>query len=314
MERRFPLEVLVIGMHHHSPEVRTAALRIFLREHPAVRAYGSTQYLEEARSLALRGEVNTIFVDPWVEQSRDSLVPFIREIRRERPSIVFILYAPPDQRESLVKQAPELEHYFSLDLDNSFLREGGDERSAIDGKQLVDSVLRKCEEWHREQFQYDVAISFSGADREAARDLASALTEAGVSVFFDEFEEAELLGKDLYDHLTVVYSKRARYSLMLVSRSYAERAWPTLERRSMQERALAERGKEYVLPIRIDDTQVPGLLSTIGYVSIAKGARAIAALVCRKLWMVDSDKAKVVIGTSSTETEAMLLAHGRSST
>ncbi len=302
MERRVPLDVLVVGMHHHSPQYRTKVLRRLLREHPSVRAYGSTQRLEEARTLALQGEVNTIFADPWIDMG-GRLVSFIREIRKERPHIVFVLYAEPRLHESLIEQAPELEHYLSLDLDDLYPETGNDECSATEARQRLDSILRKCEEWHCEQFQYDVAISFSGADREIARSLASALMEAGVIVFFDEFEEADLLGKDLYDHLTVIYSKRARYSLMLVSRSYAERVWPTLERRSMQERALIERGKEYVIPVRLDDTPIKGLLSTTAHVSIAKGPAAIANLICKKLWMIDSKKPKLVIGTSRPEDE-----------
>ena len=57
MERRVPLDVLVVGMHHHRSQSRTTALRRLLREHPAVRAYGSTQHLEEAHTLAIQGEV-----------------------------------------------------------------------------------------------------------------------------------------------------------------------------------------------------------------------------------------------------------------
>lgn len=302
MERRFPLEVLVIGMHHHGPQSRTTLLRSLLREHPAVRAFGSTDFLEEARRLALQGEVNTIFADPWV--GTDELVSFIREIRKERPRIVFVIYADPLQRSSLFEIAPELKHYFSLDLDeDEFYLLKHDDASVMEARQCLETVLQRCDAWHREQFQYDVAISFSGADREIARGLASALVESGVTVFFDEFEEANLIAKDLYDYLSVVYSKRARYSMMLVSRSYAGSAWPTLERRSMQERALMERGQEYVIPVRIDDTPITGLLSTIGYVSIAKGPAKIADLVCRKLWMVDSKTPKQVIGTSRPEYE-----------
>lgn len=301
MERRVPLDVLVVGMHHHSPSSRTTTLRRLLREHPAVRAYGSTHHLAEVRSLAFQGEVNTIFVDPYADSGGGKLAFLIREIRKERPHIVFVLYAGSDEHRFLLKQAPELEHYFVLDLDQPYRIADDDEHAAAKALQRLDSVLRKCEEWHRDQFQYDVAISFSGADRENARALASALTEASVTVFFDEYEEADFLGKDLFDHLTTVYSKRARYSLMLISRSYAERAWPTLERRSMQERALMNRGKEYVIPVRIDETPITGLLSTIGYVSIKKGSAAIADLVRRKLWIVDSKKPKLVIGSSWPE-------------
>jgi hypothetical protein len=41
--------------------------------------------------------------------------------------------------------------------------------------------------------------------------------------------------------------------------------WITHERRSAQARAL-QSNQEYVLPVRFDDTEIPGLLSTVMYV------------------------------------------------
>jgi len=56
--------------------------------------------------------------------------------------------------------------------------------------------------------EYDVALSFAGEDRALARELAALLRDAGFKVFYDEYEQATLWGKNLYDHLTDVYSKR----------------------------------------------------------------------------------------------------------
>lgn len=44
---------------------------------------------------------------------------------------------------------------------------------------------------------FDVAISFAGEQRTAARSLALKLEDAGYSVFFDEFESAQLWGEEL---------------------------------------------------------------------------------------------------------------------
>jgi hypothetical protein len=46
---------------------------------------------------------------------------------------------------------------------------------------------------------------------------------------------------------------------MLISKAYVEKAWTVHERRSAQERVLAERDNEYLLPVRIDGSPVPGL-------------------------------------------------------
>ena len=90
---------------------------------------------------------------------------------------------------------------------------------------------------------------------------------------------------------------------MLVSQAYSARAWTNLERQAMQERALLERGREYVLPIRLDDTPIRGLLSTIGYTSMSKGPEAVAQVICKKLWMLDPNQPKRRLGTAGPEYE-----------
>jgi hypothetical protein len=49
------------------------------------------------------------------------------------------------------------------------------------------------------------------------------------------------------------------------SEAYAKKVWTSHERRSAQARALQSSG-EYVLPVRFDDTEIPGLRSTVAYV------------------------------------------------
>lgn len=53
---------------------------------------------------------------------------------------------------------------------------------------------------------YDVALSFAGEDREYVDKVAKCLVRMGLSVFYDRYEIVSLWGKDLYEHLTSVYS------------------------------------------------------------------------------------------------------------
>jgi hypothetical protein len=80
------------------------------------------------------------------------------------------------------------------------------------------------------KFEFDIAISFAGEQREPARAVATKLQAVGVSVFFDEFEQHRLWGEDLAAHLSEVYTNKARYCLMFVSAAYAAKAWPNYER------------------------------------------------------------------------------------
>ena len=114
-------------------------------------------------------------------------------------------------------------------------------------------------------YKYQIALSFAGEDRPVAKQIAQGLTDDGVSVFFDEYEQATLWGKDLYQHLQWVYRDSARFCIILISKFYAEKLWTRHELKQAQARAFEE-NKEYILPLRIDDTDVPGLAKTVGYV------------------------------------------------
>jgi hypothetical protein len=114
-------------------------------------------------------------------------------------------------------------------------------------------------------FQFDVALSFAGEDRAYAGEIAERLRSHGVQVFYDQYEQATLWGKDLYEHLDYVYQRAARYCVLFASEHYARKVWTNHERRSAQARALQE-NREYILPVRFDDTEIPGLRSTVAYI------------------------------------------------
>lgn len=130
---------------------------------------------------------------------------------------------------------------------------------------------------------YDVALSFAGEDRALAESIALEMKRRGVAVFYDRLEQADLWGKDLYQHLTDIYKRRAKYCLAFVSAAYAGKDWARLELRSAQDRALSL-NREYILPVRLDDTELPGLPSTVAYVDARRQTVSeIVDLVTQKL-------------------------------
>lgn len=134
------------------------------------------------------------------------------------------------------------------------------------------------------QDQYDVAISFAGTEREYADELARLLRDAGLAVFYDAFYPEQLWGKDLAAFFDRIYRKQSRYCVMFVSKEYSDRMWTTHERRSAQARALQERGREYILPVRCDATDLDGLPPTVGYLSLTEyPITKIAELLIKKL-------------------------------
>jgi hypothetical protein len=79
---------------------------------------------------------------------------------------------------------------------------------------------------------------------------------------------------------------KARYCVMFISKEYQARKWTVHEARSAQARAFEEKGAEYILPIRVDDTELEGLLPTIGYVPIATGIDRIGEMLIAKLKII----------------------------
>jgi hypothetical protein len=132
-------------------------------------------------------------------------------------------------------------------------------------------------------FEYDVALSFAGEDRWYADRIARSLVERGIRVFYDDFERAALWGEDLYQYLSTVYQHRANFCVVFISAQYARKRWPTLECRAAQARAFQE-NSPCLLPVRIDDTEIPGIFPTLGYMSWQKdGVELIVQTLIQKL-------------------------------
>lgn len=118
-------------------------------------------------------------------------------------------------------------------------------------------------------YKYDIALSFAGEDRAYVEEVANFLRDFGISVFYDSFEQIDLWGKNLYTHLRRIYKDYSRYTIIFCSEHYAKKQWTNHERESAQERAFTE-NREYILPARFDNTEIPGIQSTVGYINLAE--------------------------------------------
>ena len=131
--------------------------------------------------------------------------------------------------------------------------------------------------------QYEVALSFAGEQRKYVERVARALQSRGVSVFYDDFELVQLWGKDLVEEFQEVFERRAALAVMFISKEYVEKVWPRHERRTILSRAVKEKST-YVLPVRFDNTPVPGLPDSIKYERAdAHTSEELAAMVAGKL-------------------------------
>jgi TIR domain len=161
-----------------------------------------------------------------------------------------------------------------------------------------------------ESFQFDVALSFAGEDRQYVDHIADSLRSKGVRVFYDRYEQATLWGKDLYEHLDHVYQRAARFCVLFASEHYARKVWTTHERKSAQARALRE-NEEYILPVRFDDTEIPGIRSTVGYIDARQTtAEQLVDLVLQKVGQPPKETPVAAAARTprTTEQEHQLLA------
>lgn len=156
------------------------------------------------------------------------------------------------------------------------------------------------------EFDFDVAISFAGEDRDYAHALAHALREANIAVFYDEFFKSELWGEDLVEQLDNVYQRRARFAVVVVSEHYVAKPWPRHERRSVLARSVLE-DETYLLPIQLDDSTLPGLRPTVGYLNGRTTSNAeIVDLVLKKLGEPSSTTSQPRIPPTPRTPEALL--------
>jgi hypothetical protein len=134
--------------------------------------------------------------------------------------------------------------------------------------QFRTAVLsKKVNSLAKRRVKYDVALSFAGEDRDIAREIADRIIALQYQVFFDEYEKAQMWGADLTSELGRIYGEEARFCLILISKHYAEKPWTNHERQFALARALEDR-RPYILPLRIDDTRLPGLPPTWGYLDL----------------------------------------------
>jgi len=121
----------------------------------------------------------------------------------------------------------------------------------------------------RISYNYDVCLSFAGEDRAIATKIAGALRRDKQKVFFDDFERRSLWGKDLFRHLFSVYSKQARFCVILFSPAYLKKNWTNHELKAAQLRTLRER-REYVLPVMVRRCAIPDEFATVSYLDLRK--------------------------------------------
>lgn len=135
----------------------------------------------------------------------------------------------------------------------------GADAIAVEATRVVTRLVADCRRLVPSGYPYDVALSFASEQREYVDLVARSLRDFGLSVFYDEFEQASLWGKDGIETFTELYAGQAFRVVLFISEAYVRKAWPTIERKATLSRLLTSAEDNHILPVRFDDTPVPGL-------------------------------------------------------
>ena len=134
------------------------------------------------------------------------------------------------------------------------------------------------------RFDFDFAISFAGNARPIAERLGYLLKARGAVVFIDSSFPAYLWGKRLDREFQRIFSTATKYFIPIISASYTDRLWSQHEWDAAIREAEKRAPKEFILPLRLDDTPIVGLPSTIGYIDLRKHSiNDVADLLIEKL-------------------------------
>ncbi|NIA12336.1 MAG: TIR domain-containing protein [Nitrospiraceae bacterium] len=132
-------------------------------------------------------------------------------------------------------------------------------------------------------FEYDIALSFAGEDREIAEDIANALIIEGVKVFYDRFHKIDMWGKKLTNYFSEVYGPKARFVMPLISKHYRIKDWTDFEF-SIARNEAKNRKREFILPVKLDSTKVVGIHEDVVYLDYeTESSDGIVDAVLKKL-------------------------------
>jgi hypothetical protein len=148
---------------------------------------------------------------------------------------------------------------------------------------LENKYLFEDSEAREQSYEYDIALSFAGENRDIVDKIAKILRENGVSVFYDNFEKHKLWGKRLSQYFQETYGKSTHFVVPFISKEYSAKDWTDFEF-TIAHSESKNRKTEFILPVRIDDTKIVGLPHDVAFLDYnIEGIEGIVENILLKL-------------------------------
>jgi hypothetical protein len=157
-------------------------------------------------------------------------------------------------------------------------------------------------------YDFDVALSVADEDRLHAEALAQHLKSRGYRVFYDCDYRAHLWGKSR-DEFERIYGPRSRYMIPLISTHYATNDWTIFEFESTK-REEKQRGHEFILPVRIDDSRMLGLHDDRIYLTLSDQSIDEIAIVCSEKFGKPENERCNLTPATNRQTQVSILDRG----
>jgi len=133
--------------------------------------------------------------------------------------------------------------------------------------------------------RFKIALSFPGEHRSFVSQVADVLAArvGHECVLYDRYYEAEFARPDLDTYLQRLYHDESELVAVFLCADYERKEWCGLEWRAIRD-LIKKRQSSAVMPLRFDNTEIPGLFSTDGYVWINnRPPQEVADLICQRM-------------------------------
>jgi len=134
-------------------------------------------------------------------------------------------------------------------------------------KQWEQTLVGTEERTPENRKRFDIALSFPGEHRGFVKNVADILATQldRERVFYDAYYEAELARPDLDTYLQEIYHDQAELVVVFLCTEFEQKEWCGLEWRAVRD-LLKQKKTAEIMPVRLDDTDIRGLLSIDGYI------------------------------------------------
>lgn len=148
-------------------------------------------------------------------------------------------------------------------------------------KTPVDRTVRGS----RRTLRFKVALTFPGEIRPRVERIAEELGKrlGAKNVFYDSYYKEELARPDLDIYLQSIYHDDSELVVVFCCADYSKKDWCGLEWRAIRD-LIKRRQPEKIMPLRLDETTIPGLYSIDGYLDIREmDDKTVADLICKRV-------------------------------